>query len=100
MPTDGAPTMLLSGIPMHRFKDTDPHADTLCKIEALFPVTGQALDTATGLGYTAIQLAHRARVITIEFDPPVLEIARRLKQAGFTRVESHYEAFGLLVHKD
>ncbi|MCA9960719.1 MAG: hypothetical protein KC443_16885, partial [Anaerolineales bacterium] len=25
MPTRGAPTMLVSGIPMHRIKDTDPH---------------------------------------------------------------------------
>jgi len=77
MPTQGAPTMLLSGLPMHRFKDIDPHADTLCKIKTLAPVCGRALDTATGLGYTAIHLAKQAHVTTIEFDPPVLEIARR-----------------------
>ena len=29
MPTSGAPTMLLSGIPMHRIKGIDPHQDTL-----------------------------------------------------------------------
>src|SRR5262249_38986895 len=26
MPTGGAPTMLVAGLPMHRIKDTDPHA--------------------------------------------------------------------------
>ena len=31
MPTRRAPTMLISGIPMHRVKDTDPHADTLAE---------------------------------------------------------------------
>jgi predicted methyltransferase len=77
MPTDGAPTMLVSGIPMHRFKGTDPHADTLEKIKAISPVTGHVLDTATGLGYTAIQAAQTAeRVTTIELDPAALEVAR------------------------
>ncbi len=77
MPTDGAPTMLVSGIPMHRFKGTDPHADTLEKIKAIAPVTGHVLDTATGLGYTAIQAAQTAeRVTTIELDPAALEVAR------------------------
>ena len=33
-PTTGAPTMLLSGIPMHRIKETDPHQDTLSKLRA------------------------------------------------------------------
>ncbi|MEJ2749469.1 MAG: hypothetical protein P8183_16430 [Anaerolineae bacterium] len=35
MPTEGAPTMLISGIPMHRIKGTDPHQDTLSKIQGL-----------------------------------------------------------------
>ena len=29
MPTPAAPTMLVSGIPMHRIKGTDPYQDTL-----------------------------------------------------------------------
>jgi predicted methyltransferase len=77
-PTAGAPTMLVSGIPMHRIKDTDPHADTLEKIRATRPVVGQVLDTATGLGYTAIEAAKTAaHVTTIELDPAALEVCRR-----------------------
>lgn len=76
-PTSGAPTMLVSGIPMHRIKHTDPHADTLTKLAALAPVTGRVLDTATGLGYTAIEAARTATdVLTIELDPAALEVAR------------------------
>jgi len=77
MPTERAPTLLVSGVPMHRIKDTDPHADTLEKIKTISPVVGRVLDTATGLGYTAIEAARTAeQVITIELDPTVLEIAR------------------------
>ncbi len=77
MPTAGAPTMLVSGIPMHRIKDTDPGQDTLEKLKSIKPVTGQVLDTATGLGYTAIQASRTAaHVTTIEYEPAALEIAR------------------------
>jgi len=77
MPTQGAPTMLLSGIPMHRIKGVDPHQDTLRKIKTIAPIQGHVLDTATGLGYTAIQAAQTAeQVVTIELDPAALEIAR------------------------
>jgi uncharacterized protein len=76
-PTSGAPSMLVSGIPMHRIKDTDPHQDTLEKIRSIKPVVGQVLDTATGLGYTTIQAAHTAEhVTTIELDPVVLQVCR------------------------
>lgn len=76
MPTEGAPTMLISGIPMHRIKNTDPMADTRSKIKAAAP-RGRVLDTCTGLGYTAIMAAQRAEeVITIELDPAVIEICR------------------------
>ena len=75
-PTSSAPTMLISGLPMHRIKDTDPHRDTLAKMKAARPA-GQVLDTTTGLGYTAIQAARRAEhVTTIELDPTVVEICR------------------------
>ncbi|MBN1877838.1 MAG: methyltransferase [Anaerolineae bacterium] len=76
MPTRSAPTMLISGIPMHRIKDTDPYRDTLEKIKAARPV-GEVLDTATGLGYTAIEAAKTAHhVTTIELDPVALDIAQ------------------------
>jgi predicted methyltransferase len=78
MPTDSAPTMLISGIPMHRIKDTNPYQDTLQKIKALAPLKGDVLDTTTGLGYTAIEAAKTARqVVTIEIDPTAQEIARQ-----------------------
>lgn len=77
MPTQAAPTMLISGIPMHRIKDTDPHKDTLSKIKAITPVTGEVLDTTMGLGYTATQAAKTANhVTTIELDPTVVEVCR------------------------
>jgi predicted methyltransferase len=77
LPTERAPTLLVSGIPMHRIKGTDPNADTLEKIDALGHVHGRILDTATGLGYTAIAAAERgATVMTVELDPVVLEVAR------------------------
>ena len=77
MPTISAPTMLISGIPMHRIKDTDPYQDTLNKIKAVAPIKGDVLDTTTGLGYTAIEAAKTARhVTTIEIDPTAQEIAR------------------------
>jgi predicted methyltransferase len=77
-PTSGAPTMLVSGLPMHRIKGTDPYRDTLEKIKATRPA-GNVLDTCTGLGYTAIEaskLMHVTQVTTIELDPAALEICR------------------------
>lgn len=76
-PTVAAPTMLVSGLPMHRIKDTTPHQDTLAKIKAIAPIAGRVLDTCTGLGYTAIEAAKTAEhVITIELDPVAQEMAR------------------------
>lgn len=76
-PTVGAPSMLVSGIPMHRIKDTEPHQDTLEKVRTIKPLVGQVLDTATGLGYTAIQAARAAdHVTTIELDPAALQVGR------------------------
>jgi uncharacterized protein len=77
MPTSGAPTMLVAGFPMHRIKGTDPWRDTLLKVAAAGPITGHVLDTATGLGYTAIAAARAAtHVTTVELDPAGLEVAR------------------------
>ena len=77
MPTRGAPSMLIAGFVMHRIKDIDPMQDTARKIVAISPIVGRVLDTATGLGYTAIEAAKTAdEVITIELDPGAQEIAR------------------------
>jgi predicted methyltransferase len=76
-PTRSAPTVLVSGIPMHRIKETDPIADTQSKMAALGQPKGHVLDTATGLGYTAIFAARTAKeVTTVELDPAGIEIAR------------------------
>lgn len=75
--TAGAPTLINSGFTMHRIVDIDPWEDTQRKIRALgAPPGGAVLDTATGLGYTAIALSRAGPVATIEIDPLVLEIAR------------------------
>ncbi len=77
LPTTRAPTVLISGVQMHRVRDVDPWQDTEAKIRTIAPVTGRVLDTCTGLGYTAIAAARTAdEVITIELDPAMLEVAR------------------------
>lgn len=77
LPTGRAPTVLISGVQMHRIRDIDPWADTERKIRTIAPVTGRVLDTCTGLGYTAIVAARTAaEVVTIELDPAILEVAR------------------------
>lgn len=78
MPTAGAPTMLVAGFTMHRIKGCDPYQDGLAKVQAIAPIRGVALDTATGLGYTAIEAARTAaHVHTIELDPGAQMIARQ-----------------------
>jgi predicted methyltransferase len=77
LPTDLAPTLMVSGIPMHRIKGTNPWLDSQSKVQGLGRISGQVLDTCTGLGYTAILAAVKApSVITVEVDPAVLELAR------------------------
>jgi len=77
LPTESAPTMMISGISMHRIKGANPHTDTLNKIKALAPIRGEVLDTTTGLGYTAIEAAKTAsHVTTVELDPVAQEIAQ------------------------
>ncbi|MCJ7695358.1 MAG: methyltransferase domain-containing protein, partial [Anaerolineaceae bacterium] len=78
MPTQSAPTMLISGIPMHRIKDTNPWKDTVEKINAFGGINGKLLDINTGLGYTAIQASKKAsEVVTIEIEPTVLALCRQ-----------------------
>ena len=76
-PTKTAPTLKISGVPMHRHTHVDPLTDTTLKIKALRP-HGLVLDTCTGLGYTAIYSAKEPKVekvITVEKDENVLKIA-------------------------
>ena len=92
LPTSGAPSMLVSGIPMHRIKGTTPDQDTERKIQALGKPFGLILDTAMGLGYTAIRAARTAaQVITIELDPAVILIckANPWSQGLFTNPKIH-----------
>ena len=77
LPTRGTPAMLIAGFTMHRIVDIDPMQDTLKKIATISPIVGRVLDTATGLGYTAIEAARTAdQVVTIELDPGAQHIAR------------------------
>ena len=78
VPTDDAPTTVVAGFAMHRVVDTTPLRDTRAKIRALGKPRGRALDTATGLGYTAIELARTCtEVVTVERDPAAIALARR-----------------------
>ena len=77
MPTEKSPALLLSGATMHRFRDTHPQDASSRMVKALGRIRGPLLDTATGLGYTAIEASKNGGpVTTIELDPNVLEIAR------------------------
>ncbi|MFN4220529.1 MAG: methyltransferase domain-containing protein, partial [bacterium] len=69
------PSLELDGIRMHTHKVSE---DIKRKIEYLRIKAGSlVLDTATGLGYTAIEASKNgAKVITVEKDPFVLELAR------------------------
>jgi predicted methyltransferase len=76
--TDSAPTMLVSGVQMHRTKGLDPWGDTREKVSSIAPLVGRVLDTCTGLGYTAIAAAGTAtEVVTVELDPAALDVARQ-----------------------
>ncbi len=78
LPTHGAPSMLIAGFTMHRIVNIDPMQDTRKKIATIAPLIGRVLDTATGLGYTAIEAAKTAeQVLTIELDPGAQAIARQ-----------------------
>ena len=77
LPTNEAPTTLVAGFTMHRIRGTTPLADTRAKVRALGGGRGRVLDTATGLGYTAIELARtRREVLTVELDPSAIDLAR------------------------
>src|SRR4051794_3740461 len=69
--------MLIAGFTMHRIADIDAMQDTRRKGATITPIVGRVLDTATGLGYTAVAAAKTAeQVVTIELDPGAQEMAR------------------------
>jgi predicted methyltransferase len=75
--TSGWPALEISGILMHRIKDTDPKADAESKIAAIAPIRGRVLETCCGLGYSAIHAAESAdSVMVFEIDPNVVDMAR------------------------
>jgi uncharacterized protein len=77
-PTRGWPTTIVAGFNMHRMEDIDPGEDTRRKAAPLLTCRGPVLDTATGLGYTAIALGRDAtRVVTFDRDPTAITIARQ-----------------------
>lgn len=76
-PTGSAPTTLVAGFTMHRIQGVSPLEDTARKVKGASPLAGRVLDTATGLGYTAILAARSvAEVVTVELDPAGLELAK------------------------
>lgn len=78
MPTRGAPSILIAGFVMHRFKAIDPWQHAQRMVAAIAPMSGPVLDTTTGLGYTAILATRTAEsVTTIELDQGVQTIAQR-----------------------
>lgn len=77
MPTVREPAMLIAGFTMHRFKGTTPAQAAGAMVNALKPLRGRLLDTATGLGYAAIEAAKSAdAVVTVELDPMAQQMAR------------------------
>ncbi|MCX8179585.1 MAG: MnmC family methyltransferase [Candidatus Aenigmarchaeota archaeon] len=91
------PTVLVSGIRMHRTDGIDPKTDTWLKIKSLGKIYGNILDTCTGLGYTAIVAAKIKDVkwvLTFEKDKNIISIA---KQNLFSRDLFENEKIMLLL---
>ncbi len=77
MPTSEAPILVAAGFPMHRFKNITPLKAALAMVEPVMPIHGKVLDTATGLGYTAIVASKTASIVfTIELCTVAQEMAR------------------------
>ena len=78
VPTQDWPTVMLSSVPMHRFKTITPKKSAQIMVNELGAVKGVALDTCCGLGYTATLVANQVgceKVHTFERDENVLTIA-------------------------
>ncbi|MEM2121407.1 MAG: MnmC family methyltransferase [Candidatus Woesearchaeota archaeon] len=78
LPTEEAPTFEISGIRMHCLKETKPFENAKRTVNFLKP-KGVVLDTCTGLGYTAINIARKknvTKVFTVEKDRNVIELMK------------------------
>jgi uncharacterized protein len=77
MPTSEAPVLVAAGFPMHRFKNITPLEAARAMVEPVMPIHGNVLDTATGLGYTAILASKTSSIVTtIELCPVAQEMAQ------------------------
>jgi predicted methyltransferase len=77
VPTEGAPTLEIDGIRMHRTKGTTPDVDAAAKVQTLNVAGCRVLDTCFGLGYTALYAFRggASLVVSIEVRPEVMRIA-------------------------
>ncbi len=78
VPTDGAPTVEIDGVKMHRSKVIDPFDDAQQKVREVVRAGQRVLDTCGGLGYTAIwALRLGARhVVSVERDDNIQQLRR------------------------
>jgi len=77
-PTADWPTIMLSSVPMHRFKTISPKTSAQLMVNEISPIKGLVLDCCCGLGYTAIIESNEKnceKIITFEKDEHVLEMA-------------------------
>jgi len=74
---DYPPTLWINGSVMHTISVSNPVEDSRHKVK-LWGISGEALDTCFGLGYTAIELKNAGadKVYTYEISKAVLEIAK------------------------
>lgn len=81
--TETWPTVIISGIKMHRTEKIDPKTDSFLKIKSLGKIKGKVLDTCCGLGYTAILSSKNAyQVFTFEKDKNMIKIAKLNKYSS------------------
>jgi len=77
-PTPDWPALMISSVPMHRFKNITPKKSAEEFVKQIDPVYGVVLDTCCGLGYTSILESIQKdckKVIVFEKDLNVLKIA-------------------------
>lgn len=78
-PTADWPTIMLSSVPMHRFKTISPKTSAELMVKEISPIKGIVLDCCCGLGYTSIIEASKEaceKVIVFEKDENVLTMAK------------------------
>ncbi|MBU5689638.1 MAG: RsmD family RNA methyltransferase [Candidatus Aenigmatarchaeota archaeon] len=81
--TETWPTVVISGIRMHRTDKIDPKTDTILKLKAIGKIKGKVLDTCCGLGYTSILASRYAyQVFTFEKDKNMIKIAKLNKHSS------------------